>query len=132
MQAFACDMSEHVGTGMGAALTLALIGTVNGRWHPWLLVEAGAALVTGGPTCVVLAGALKPGGTMVQQGLSVPRRTQEAEASVDGKLRQGMEWSVQVVPACRPAWSPGSFRTKLCPPRRGHTSMASPRPLGHL
>lgn len=62
MQAFACDMSEHVGTGMGAALTLALIGTVNGRWHPWLLVEAGAALVTGGPTCVVLAGALKPEG----------------------------------------------------------------------
>lgn len=43
-------------------LTLALIGTVGSRRLPRLLVEAGAAAVTGAPAGVVLAGALQPVG----------------------------------------------------------------------
>jgi hypothetical protein len=44
------------------ALTLALVGTVSGGRLPRLLVEAGAAAVTGTSTCVVLAGTLQPVG----------------------------------------------------------------------
>lgn len=101
----------HVGP-----LTLTLVGTVRRRRPPWLLVEAGAAAVTGAPARVVLAGTLQPvrtqdtGGAQTHRG---PRVTQggrgnrgytrslwrvgaTAGVCVGGWcLGQGTEWSVR-------------------------------------
>lgn len=49
------------GVGVAVAVTgLALVGAVGGGRLPGLLVEAGAAAVTGAPTRVVLTGTLQP------------------------------------------------------------------------
>ena len=74
----------------GGALTLAFVGTVCGGWPPWLLVEAGAAAVTGAPACVVLAGALKPvGDPWAQEGL---RPTGDPEGPEKGSGCVGTSW----------------------------------------
>lgn len=74
----------------GGALTLAFVGTVCGCWPPWLLVEAGAAAVTGAPTRIVLAGALKPvGDTWAQEGL---RPTRDPEGPEKGSGCVGTSW----------------------------------------
>ena len=100
--------SECVSTmqACGGALTLAFVGTVCGCWPPWLLVEAGAAAVTGAPTRIVLAGALKPiRDTWAQEGL---RPTRDPEGPEKGSGCVGTSWKTGaraehgMVSACGP------------------------------
>lgn len=55
-------LCTHLCVCVHRVLTLALIGTISGRRLPRVLVETGAAAVTGAPTSVVLAGTLQPVG----------------------------------------------------------------------
>lgn len=89
-------MCVHAG-----ALTLALVGTVGGGRLPRLLVEAGAAAVTGAPTRVVLAGTLQPvGDTRAWKGSDPPRtqrdmRRRRWQGCVGAQgLGPDSEWSV--------------------------------------
>lgn len=73
--------------GMAIAVAgLAFVGTVCGGWPPWLLVEAGAAAVTGAPTCVVLAGALKPEGVCGVFGITDIRMPVADTAAADADV----------------------------------------------
>lgn len=60
----------HTSVCVCRVLTLALIGTISGCRFPRMLVETGAAAVTGAPTGVVLAGTLQPvGQTWAHKGV---------------------------------------------------------------
>ena len=135
--------SECVSTmqACGGALTLAFVGTVCGCWPPWLLVEAGAAAVTGAPTRIVLAGALKPiGDTWAQEGL---RPTRDPEGPEKGSGCVGTSWRTGaraehgMVSACGPpdhrwAWALGPSGSSYNLPITARTQAKSAAFLGQL
>lgn len=82
-------MQKHVCTW--EALTLTLVGTLRCGRLPLLLVEAGAAALTGAPTRVVLAGALQPVGHTAQRA-QIPQRKRPEEAEAQG-LRRWVSWA---------------------------------------